>query len=280
MGRRSGRLDGTGEDLSRAFDGRVVIVTGGATGIGASSARAFAREGASVFILDVNVPDGERTAAEIVSSGSSGSFREADVADEEAVRQAVQEIVSEHGRLDVMHANAGIELAKTIADTSVEEWRRVLDVNLTGVYLACRFALLEMMKQRSGAIIITASPHALVTTPDAGAYAASKGGVLALTRALALEGAPNNVRVNAVLPGGTDTPMLHREAMVASDPEAQLKRFAAIHPLNRLGRPEEVAEGVLFLASDAASFVTGTALAVDGGLLAVQSGGPPLSYTD
>jgi len=266
--------------LRRDFDDRVVIVTGGSTGIGAASARAFAREGASVFILDVNVPEGESTAAGIVASGDSGSFREVNVAEEAAVRRSIHEIVSERGRLDVMHANAGIELAKRIADTSLGEWQQVLDVNLTGVYLACRFALLEMVKQGSGAIVITASPHALVTTPDAGAYAASKGGVLALARALALEGAPNNIRVNAVLPGGTDTPMLRREAMIAPDPEMQLRRFAAIHPLNRLARPEEIAEGVLFLASDAASFVTGTALAVDGGLLAVQSGGPPLSYTE
>jgi 2-keto-3-deoxy-L-fuconate dehydrogenase len=131
----------------------------------------------------------------------------------------------------------------------------------------------------SGAIVITSSPHAVNTVPDAAAYAASKGGTLALTRALALEGAPHGIRVNALLPGAIDTPMLRREAAAARDPEAQVERFAAIHPLNRLGRPEEVAAAAVFLASDAASFITGTGLSVDGGLLAAQPGGPPVSYT-
>jgi NAD(P)-dependent dehydrogenase (short-subunit alcohol dehydrogenase family) len=259
--------------MAGRFQGRVVAVTGGATGIGAATARAFAREGAQVTILDVNSAEGEATAAAI-----GGRFRAVDVSEEDAVREAVGEMVRDFGRLDVMHANAGIEWVKGIAQTTLCEWRRVIDVNLTGVYLACRYALLRMMEQRSGAIVVTASPHAVNTVPDAGAYAASKGGVLALTRALALEGAPYGVRVNCLLPGATDTPMLRREAQAAPDPEEQIRRFALIHPLARLCRPEEVAEAALFLASDAASFVTGAALPVDGGLLAAQPGGPPVSY--
>ncbi len=256
------------------FADRVVVVTGAATGIGAASARAFAREGARVTILDVNA-EGESVAQEI-----GGRFRHVDVSDEPAVRGAVEEVVADFGRIDVMHANAGIEWTKKVVDTSLEEWSRVIAVNLTGVYLACRFALAQMLRQRSGSIVITSSPHALVTVPDAGAYAASKGGVLALTRAVALEAAPHGIRVNALLPGAIDTPMLRREAAVASDPERQLEHFAAIHPLNRLGQASEIAEAALFLASDAASFITGSALAVEGGLLAVQSSGPPVSYGD
>jgi len=259
--------------MAGRFAGRVVVITGGATGIGAASARAFAREGAQVTILDVNSADGEATAAEV-----GGRFRTVDVTDEEAVRGAVDEAVRDLGRLDVMHANAGIEWPKGIAETTLADWRRVIDVNLTGVYLACRYALLRMIEQRSGAIVVTSSPHALTTVPDAGAYAASKGGVLALTRALALEGAPYGVRANCLLPGATDTPMLRREAQMAADPAEQVRRWALIHPLARLCRPEEVAEAALFLASDAASFVTGAALPVDGGLLAAQPGGPPVSY--
>jgi len=168
--------------MSERFAERVVLVTGGATGIGAASARAFAREGARVTVVDVNDADGEATAGEI-----GGRFRHVDVRDEDAVRDAVEEAVRDFGRLDVLLANAGIEWTKRIVDTTLEEWERVIGVNLTGVYLCCRFALMQMVKQGSGAIVVTASPHALMTVPDAGAYAASKGGVNALTRALATE---------------------------------------------------------------------------------------------
>jgi NAD(P)-dependent dehydrogenase (short-subunit alcohol dehydrogenase family) len=136
-----------------------------------------------------------------------------------------------------------------------------------------------MIEQGSGVLVLTSSPHAFNTVPDAGAYAASKGGVLALTRSLALEGAPHGIRANTVLPGAVDTPMLRRETLASPDPEAQFARWAAMHPLNRLGRPDEIAEAALFLASDAASFVTGTSLAVDGGVLGAQPGGSPVSYS-
>ncbi len=260
------------------FDGKVAIVTGGAAGIGGATAQAFAREGATVYVFDNNRAEGERTAARIRAEGGIAHFHEGDVADESDVRALVNAAVEAHGRLDVMHANAGIEWAKKVVDTSLKDWERVIAVNLTGVYLASRFALTRMLERRSGSIITTCSPHALSTVPDAGAYAASKGGVLALTRALALEAAPHGIRVNALLPGAIDTPMLHREAEVSPDPGQQLERFAAIHPLNRLGRPEEIAEVALFLASDAASFITGAAIPVEGGLLAGQPSGPPLSY--
>jgi NAD(P)-dependent dehydrogenase (short-subunit alcohol dehydrogenase family) len=266
--------------MADRFRDRVVVVTGGAAGIGAASAQAFAREGAIVYVFDNNAEGGQRTVDEIRTGGGAAHFHEGDVAEEEATRAVADAAVERYGRLDVMHANAGIEWTKKVVDTSLAEWSRVIAVNLTGVYLASRFALIHMLRQRSGSIVITSSPHALCTVPDAGAYAASKGGALALTRALALEAAPHGVRVNALLPGAIDTPMLRREAETAFDPAQQLQRFAAIHPLNRLGRPSEVAEAALFLASDEASFVTGSALAVEGGLLAAQASGPPLSYGD
>lgn len=266
--------------MSRRFEGRTALVTGGSTGIGAASALAFAREGAEVTILDVNEADGAQVVAEIEGTGGTARFRRVDVTDEAAVKDGIDEAARQSGRLDVLHANAGIEWTKTIVETSADEWRRVLDVNLGGIYLATRYAMIHMRAQAGGAIVVTSSPHALVTSPDSGAYAASKGGVSALMRALALEGASHGIRVNAVLPGAIDTPMVRREAEVARDPEEQLRRFGLIHPLARLGRPEEVAEAVLFLASDAASFVTGASLAVDGGLLAAAPGGPPLAYND
>jgi NAD(P)-dependent dehydrogenase (short-subunit alcohol dehydrogenase family) len=245
--------------LSR-FEDRAVIVTGAATGIGAASARAFAREGAHVTILDLNEADGRATAEE-----AGAVFRRVDVTDEGAVRSAVQEVVAEHGRLHVMHANAGIEWTKRIADTELDEWRRVLDVNLTGIYLATRFAMIQMVEQGGGAIVVTSSPHALITAPDSGAYAASKGGVSALTRALALEGAPQGVRVNALLPGPVRTPMV--ETAIAQGIVVE-QEVVERPPAGRWGTAEDVARAVVLLCGPDAAFVTGQTLVVDGGYTA------------
>jgi NAD(P)-dependent dehydrogenase (short-subunit alcohol dehydrogenase family) len=260
------------------FEGRVAVVTGGAAGIGAAAARALAREGATVAILDRDAEGAERLAGELRDGGSPAEAVVVDVSDPTAVAAAFDALLAAHGRLDVLHANAGVEWTKTVEDTEPAEWARVLGVNLTGVY-ACGRAALKVMKARGrGAIVVTASPHATRTVPDAGAYAASKGGALALAKAMALEAAPTGVRVNAVVPGAIDTPMLRREASVAADPEEQIRRFGAMQPVGRLGRPEEVAEAVLFLASDRAAFITGATLHVDGGQDAALSSGPPLPY--
>jgi NAD(P)-dependent dehydrogenase (short-subunit alcohol dehydrogenase family) len=261
-----------------AFEGRVAVVTGGAAGIGAAAARGFAREGATVAILDRDREGAERLAAELGDTGAAAVAVAADVSDPTAVANAFDALVASHGRLDVLHANAGVEWMKTVEDTEPEEWAQVIGVNLTGVYTCGRAALKVMKAAGRGAIVVTASPHATRTVPDAGAYAASKGGALALTKAMALEAAPIGVRVNAVVPGAIDTPMLRREAAVSADPEEQLRRFGAMQPVGRLGRPEEVAEAVLFLASDRAEFITGATLHVDGGQDAALSSGPPLPY--
>jgi NAD(P)-dependent dehydrogenase (short-subunit alcohol dehydrogenase family) len=256
-----------------------VAVTGGAAGIGAASARAFAARGATVVVLDRD----EATAAELVSeltgAGQAAEARPLDVSDAAAVATTFAGLLSDHGRLDVLHANAGVEWTKTVADTEPGEWQHVVGINLTGVFSTARQALRAMVPRRSGAIVVTASPHATRTVPDAGAYAASKGGALALMKAMALEAASSGVRVNAVVPGAIDTPMLRREAQAARDPEDQLRRFAGMHPMNRLGRPEEVAAAVMFLASDEASFVTGATLCVDGGMDAALPTSPPLPYS-
>lgn len=262
------------------FAGRVVLVSGGASGIGAASARLFAHEGAAVAILDTDARAGEACATQIRDAGGAAAFHEVDVTEEGAVEKSVAETLNEFGRLDAAHLNAGIEYARTFAETPIEDWRHVIDVNLTGAAVVARAVIAPMSRQNSGAIVLTASTLALLGAAETSAYSAAKAGMLALVRVLAIELASAGIRVNAILPGAIDTPMLRREATLAPDPDLQARRFAAISPMDRLGRPEEIAAAALFLCSDAASFITGTSLAVDGGVSAVQSAGPALTYTE
>jgi NAD(P)-dependent dehydrogenase (short-subunit alcohol dehydrogenase family) len=183
------------------------------------------------------------------------------------------------GGIEVMHANAGIELCRSVADTTDEEWQRILGINLSGSFWCARAAMRAMRPAGRGAITFTASPHAFVTSRDIAAYAATKGGQVALMRATALEGAPFGIRANALLPGATDTPMLKRESEANPDPAALLRGFAEAQPMGRLATPEDLGRAAVFLASDDAGFVTGTCLAVDGGLMATINAGPVMSYT-
>lgn len=266
------------ELLNRDFAEKVVVVTGGATGIGAATAEAFAAASASVVIFDVSVDAARLTAEGIKRKGGRASFVECDVSSEQSVAGAVARVFADLGRVDILHANAAVESTCKGSELTIAEWNRVISVNLTGTFLVCRAVLPSMFARHTGCVLITSSPHALATVPDAAAYAASKGGALALMRSFALESAEHGVRVNAILPGAIDTPMVDREMRAAKDPEEQRKRLAASEPVGRLGTPREVADVALFLASDAASFITGSAYQVDGGLMAALPSGPPLSY--
>jgi NAD(P)-dependent dehydrogenase (short-subunit alcohol dehydrogenase family) len=246
------------------FSGRVALVTGGGSGIGRASALAFGREGAAVVVADTGIEAGKETVRLIQAADGQARFIAADVARAEEVEQLVGTVVEEFGRLDYAHNNAGIVRGGLTHEMSEEDWVRILDVNLTGVWRCMKHEITQMLRQGGGAIVNTASVLGLVGNLERSAYAASKHGVVGLTRVAALEYAQRGIRVNAVCPGVIHTGMT---AARLEDP-AQRARMLADEPIGRYGEPAEVAAVVVWLCSDAASFVTGTAMPVDGGWVA------------
>jgi len=240
---------------------KIAIITGGGSGIGRASAELFALEGAKVVVADFNEKAGQETVAAIRQAGGEAIFVQVDVSDSAQVQRLVDTTLQTYGGIDILVNNAGILLFGTALDTSEQDWQRVVAINLTGTFLVSKAVLPHMIARGGGSIVnLTSSTGAHDAAANTVAYVTSKGGVALLTRAMAIDHAKHNVRVNAIAPGPTDTPML-RDAL---SPE-QLSAFAATFPMGRLGRPEELAHAILFLASDEASFVTGAILAVDGG---------------
>ncbi len=245
---------------------KVALVTGGASGIGRATCLAFAREGARVVVSDVDAETGEACADEIRRSGGDAVFRRADVSDESEVEALVATAVERFGRLDCALNNAGISGAGgPLQQISLDDFRRTLDINLIGVFLCMKHEIAAMLESGGGAIVNTASGAGVIATPFLSPYAASKHAILGLTKTAAVENARSGVRINAILPGSTDTPMLR--ATMDGNPEI-VKLVLRSMPGGRLGRPEEIAEAVVWLCSDRASFVTGDSMLVDGGAVA------------
>ena len=252
--------------MAGQLEGKVAVVTGGASGIGRASALAFAREGARVAVADVAAEGGKETARMIQEQRGEAAFIEADVSAAADVERLIADIVKRFGRLDCALNNAGIEGARApAADYAEEEWDRVVRTNLKGVWLCMKYELRQMLKQGSGAIANVASTVAMTGSENSCAYAACSHGILGLTRSAALECAKAGIRVNGICPGTIRTPLIERVLGGRPGAEAQV---AAAQPMGRMGRPEEIAATAVWLLSDAASFVTGSTLVADGGRLA------------
>jgi NAD(P)-dependent dehydrogenase (short-subunit alcohol dehydrogenase family) len=242
------------------LNGKIAVITGAASGIGRATALRFAREGAKVVVADINAEAGTSTVEVIRQQGGDAHFVQTDVGSPEQVRHMVEAAVETYGGLDILHNNAYWTEARTALETSLENWQRTLDVTLRPILLSAQAAVPHMQARGGGVIINTASIQSLVGIAGYAAYQAAKGGVLSLTRALSLELAPA-IRVVAILPGAIDTPAVR----ISSD--LSLDNFIASIPMQRLGLPEEIANTALFLASDEASYITGTGIVVDGGFI-------------
>jgi NAD(P)-dependent dehydrogenase (short-subunit alcohol dehydrogenase family) len=251
-----------------AMRDKVVIITGAAHGIGRATASVFAANGAIVVLADIEQVPAQTTANEIVAAGGRAVVIECDVRRGKSVSRMVESTVQQLGRIDVLHANAAIQINKPAAEITEEEWDQLHGVNLKGVFLTCKHVIPVMRRQGKGAIVISSSGHAFATYPNCSAYAATKGGELAFMRGLALDYARDGIRVNCVIPGATDTRLVRQYIDDSMTPDETRQRLLDSIPLQRLAKPEEIGHAVLFLASDFAGYITGTSLAVDGGLLA------------
>lgn len=247
--------------------GRVAIVTGGGAGIGAATAELFAEEGARVVIAEWTAGAGEAVAARIGGAGGEAFAIAADVSQAADVARVVDATMTRWGAVEVLVNNAGVELKLPLDDTPEADWDRVMAVNLKSAFLMCKAVMPIMKAQRRGAVVMNSSVGNYIAAVNSSAYGASKAGLMALVRGMALEMAPYGVRVNAVCPGVIDTPMNARNLARAADPEAMRRSWYDVTPLGYLGTPRDVAYAILFLACDESRFITGTPLVIDGGRL-------------
>lgn len=246
------------------LENKTAVITGGTSGIGKATAELFSREGARVAVVGRSEEKGNSIVEEINSKGGQAIFVQCDVSKDEDARKMAEQVIKEFGQIDILYNNAGIAEFGTVHETEEDNWNKVIDINLKGVYLCSRYVIPHMQKQKKGSIINTASIAGIIGYPGAAAYCASKGGVHNLTKAMALDYGPDGIRVNNICPGVIETPM----TVGAYGSEEEVKKQAADYPIGRVGSPEDIAYAALFLASDESTFVTGTSLIVDGGFTA------------
>lgn len=252
-----------------SLDGKVAVISGAASGIGLGTAKLLAEYGAKVVLLDVSDEKGNKAAEEIKKEGGEALFVKCDVTSDDNCKKAIDTVKDKFGRIDILFNNAGVTFRKTVVDLEEKEWDLVLDVGLKGTYLLSKYAIPVMAEGGGGSIINTGSGWGLKGGDKAAAYCAVKGGIVNLTRAMAIDHGPQNIRVNSVNPGDTDTALLREEGrQLGHETQNFLKDSAKGRPLERLGTPEDIAKAVLFLASDLSSWITGAAIVVDGGGIA------------
>ncbi len=244
---------------------KVAIITGAGSGQGRATALLFAKEGAKVVVATYTSSHGEETMRKIKNVGGEGLFVKTDVSKADEAENMVLKTVDNYGRVDILFNNAGIWVPCNILDETMEGWNKTIAVNLTGVFLCSKYSIREMAKTRGGVIINNSSTAGVAGYPDHAAYCASKGGVVLMTKALAIECASKNIRVNCICPGSIDTPMAQNFIKASENPEKVQEAFERMAPISRFGKPEEISYLALYLASDESSFVTGSIFLIDGG---------------
>jgi len=248
-----------------SLEGKTAMISGGASGIGKGTAHRLAEAGAEIIILDIDDEKGIQTKEQIQNLGKKAVYLHCDVSSDTDCRRAVETAVKEFSKIDILFNNAGIVIRKNAVALTEKEWDKALNINLKGVYLLSHYVIPVMIKNGGGSIINTGSGWSHKGGPDAVSYCASKAGILNLTRAMAIDHGKYNIRINCICPGDIDTPLLHSECEQLGENKEKFMQNAAARPLNRIGTPEDVANAVLFFASDLSAWVTGANLIVDGG---------------
>ena len=246
---------------------KIAVVTGGSRGIGLGIAELYVKEGATVIIANRNPEQGKQAADNLSTTGGKAVSIPTDVSKIKQVENLISEVIDRYKRIDILCNNAGIGLLRSVIDTTEEEWDRVIGINLKGAFLCSKYAIPEMLKNNGGSIINMASTASFIAFQNDAAYCASKGGLLMLTKQMALDYARHNIRVNCICPGFIVTPELEHYLSQHKDPEAARREVENLHPVGRLGLPVDVAHAALYFASDESTFVTGSSLVIDGGML-------------